>query len=509
MNSALAQVPNAINFQAVAKLSDGKVIINQPVTVLVQLLQENLNPSLRYAETHHVGTNNAGHFNLKIGNGDLVNGSFDSIKWEYGNVMIQLEIDIMGGSSFIPLGSAELLSVPYALYSQSANSIVSSKNILIDASQDIHLKYAKELIIGDDIIPDIYINDKGKIGFGTGVLDSDIRKDVELGINKRFWGYSNEWHLDKSGVFNLQAVDSSSKPAIVWYSPDMTRQAAIVAHIKSGGHNNIHNHWSIETTNENGELFTRMEFPLDKDWTTIETHSADFKVGDGGELIASGDMFGYGLNKIGFGDKDWSQTGLYGNAKWEFYRAANSSQMLIHQGDGNKYAELLLKSGNNEWKISNKDYLKISYGSQPVMTMLTNENVGIGISEPTSKLHVDGDIKITAGHSYLTQGADFAEYFQSETKLEEGDIIGINLENGLARKYQSGDALLGIITANAGFIGNNNESTDDNINSILVGLVGQLRFNAEQTLIKDGLVYTKDMQKIGILLANGKVFLRL
>lgn len=509
LNTTIGQVPNAINFMAVAKLSDGTLVKDQSVTVMVQLFQENFNFPLRYSETHDVITNNVGHFNFKIGTGDIVNGNFDSIKWEYGNVMLQLEIDIKGGSSFIPLGAAELLSVPYALYSQSSNSLVSSSDILIDASRDINLKHARDLILGDDINPAFYVNEKGKIGLGTRILDNDKRKDIEMGINKRFWGYSNEWHLDKSGVFNLQAVDSNSKPAIVWYSPEMNRQAAIVAHIKSGGHNDVHNHWSIETTDEKGDLYTRMEFPLDKDWTTIETHYADFKVGDGGELIASGEIFGYGTNKIAFGDKNWSQTGLYGNAKWEFYRATYNSQMLIHQGDGNKFAELLLKSGNNEWKISNKDSLQISYDTVPVMTMLTNGNVGIGISEPTSKLHVDGDIKITAGHSYLTQGADFAEYFQSETDLEEGDIIGVNLENGLARKYQSGDALIGIITANAGFVGNNNESTDSNMKSILVGLVGQLPFNAEQTIIKNGRVYTKDMQKIGILLANGKVFLRM
>jgi len=494
---------------AVAKLNDGTLIKDQSVKVMVQLFQENLSPSLRYSETHDVLTNNVGYFNLKIGNGDIIAGEFDSVKWEFGNVMLQLEIDIKGGSNFIPLGSADLLSVPYALYSQSSNSLVSSKDILLDASQDINLKYARDLIIGDELNPAFYVNEEGKIGLGTQVLDSDKRKDIEMGINKRFWGYSSEWNLDKSGVINLQAVDSNSKPAIVWYSPNMDRQAAIVAHIKSGGHNDVHNHWSIETSDEKGDLYTRMEFPLNKDWTTIETHYADFKVGEGGTLMATGEIFAYGANKTGFGDKDWRQSGLYGNAKWEFYRATYNAQMLIHQGDGAKYAELLLKSGNNEWKISNKDSLQIIYDSIPVMTFLTNGNIGVGISEPTSKLHVDGDVKVTAGHSYLTQGADFAEYFLSETDLEEGDIIGINLKNGLARKYKSGDALIGIITANAGFVGNNNENADSNMKSILVGLVGQLPFNAEQAIIKEGLVYTKDMKKIGILLANGKVFLRM
>lgn len=79
----------------------------------------------------------------------------------------------------------------------------------------------------------------------------------------------------------------------------------------------------------------------------------------------------------------------------------------------------------------------------------------------------------------------------------------------MARKHQTGDALIGIVSNDAGFIGNLSENKNQGSMSVLVGLMGQLVFNEKQVIIENGIIYTKDMQKIGILLANGKVYLRI
>jgi len=507
INIVYSQVPNAINFQAVAKLNDGSLIMDKEISVKILLNQESISPNLRYAEVHMVHTNSVGHFGFQIGTGEIVQGSFNDIRWQSGNVVLNLEIDVNGGGAFEALGSSELLTVPYAFYALAANSLMSVNDIVISSDNDLHINSGKLIYIGKEESPSIYINEDGKIGLGNTQLDDDDRKDIELGVNKRMWGYSSEYHLDKSGVFNLQAVDSSSKPAIVWYSPTKLRQAAMVAHLKSVAQGNFHNHWSIETSDESGDLQTRFEIPLNSDWTTIETHWGDFKVGDGGSFLTTGKIYSYGQNKVGFGDKDWEAIGLTDNAKWEFYRMENSAQMMIHQASGTKNAELLLKRGDDEWNISNRGDLQLRYNSAKVLILSTNKNVGIGISDPTSKLHIDGDVNITSGHSYLTGGADFAEYFQAEKEMQVGDIVGVNLKNGLARVYQKGDALIGVVSQNPGFVGNNNN--DSKNTSVLVGLVGQVEFNKKQVQIKKGKVYTKDGQQIGILLASGSVYLRI
>ena len=45
-------------------------------------------------------------------------------------------------------------------------------------------------------------------------------------------------------------------------------------------------------------------------------------------------------------------------------------------------------------------------------------------------------------------------------------------------------------------------------NTALVGLVGQLNFNESQVTIVGKRIYTKDGVKIGVLLNNGKAFIK-
>ena len=130
-------------------------------------------------------------------------------------------------------------------------------------------------------------------------------------------------------------------------------------------------------------------------------------------------------------------------------------------------------------------------------------NVGIGNTNPTYKLDVaSGWVNSVSG--YKTNGADYAEYFENEEQIATGSIAGINITTGKIRKYQAGDELLGICTEGHGFVGNNMD--ESNVNYSLIGLLGQLEFNKNETVITGRLVKTTDGKKIGILLSNGKVF---
>jgi len=44
-------------------------------------------------------------------------GSFAGIDWGSGPKFLETEIDVNGGANYLPIGTSELLSVPYALYS--------------------------------------------------------------------------------------------------------------------------------------------------------------------------------------------------------------------------------------------------------------------------------------------------------------------------------------------------------------------------------------------------------
>jgi hypothetical protein len=111
-----AQVPQRINYQAVARDASGNELVNQQIGVRLSVLDGGPNAPSVFTETHQVTTNAFGLFTLQIGGGTTVSGSFGAIDWSTGSKFLQVEIDPNGGSNYTDLGAFELLSVPYAMY---------------------------------------------------------------------------------------------------------------------------------------------------------------------------------------------------------------------------------------------------------------------------------------------------------------------------------------------------------------------------------------------------------
>jgi microcystin-dependent protein len=111
-------LPRKFNYQAVVRDSMGALITNRNVSLRVTLLRGSAphSPEL-FKETHQANTNATGLLTVKIGNGQSILGSMDSIDWSQGMVYLRTEIDPTGGNTFSVVNTAELLSVPYALYS--------------------------------------------------------------------------------------------------------------------------------------------------------------------------------------------------------------------------------------------------------------------------------------------------------------------------------------------------------------------------------------------------------
>ena len=111
-------LPRKFNYQAVVRDSMGALITNRNVSLRVTLLRGSAphSPEL-FKETHQASTNASGLLTVKIGNGQSILGSMDSIDWSQGMVYLRTEIDPTGGNTFSVVNTAELLSVPYALYS--------------------------------------------------------------------------------------------------------------------------------------------------------------------------------------------------------------------------------------------------------------------------------------------------------------------------------------------------------------------------------------------------------
>lgn len=123
-NSALAQSPQAIAYQAVARNSSGSIFANTSVSVRFSIRDSIATGTIKYRETHSVTTSAQGMFSVNIGQGIPVSGSFSAINWAINTKFLQVEIDTSGGSYFIDLGTQQMLSVPYALHAGTATNSI-------------------------------------------------------------------------------------------------------------------------------------------------------------------------------------------------------------------------------------------------------------------------------------------------------------------------------------------------------------------------------------------------
>jgi len=118
--SSFAQSNYGINYQASALDEHGNPISDKEITVRISLVEQNeLGEILQFQEIHSVQTSALGTFNLVIGDGLIVSGSFQEINWQHQNMHIRTEIDPKGGADYLDFGKQELQAVPYALYSAS------------------------------------------------------------------------------------------------------------------------------------------------------------------------------------------------------------------------------------------------------------------------------------------------------------------------------------------------------------------------------------------------------
>ena len=117
-----SQAPSKMSYQAVIRNSSNQLVVNSMIGMKISILQGSTTGPAVYIETQTHSTNTNGLVSLEIGNGTIQFGSFSSIDWANGPYFIKTETDITGGTSYTIEGITQLLSVPYALYSETSGS---------------------------------------------------------------------------------------------------------------------------------------------------------------------------------------------------------------------------------------------------------------------------------------------------------------------------------------------------------------------------------------------------
>jgi len=181
--AVFAQSPQAVCYQAVATDAAGIELQARNISVLATIHQTTITGTVVAQETYSVTTDDFGLFNLEIGQGVAVDGTpaFTDIDWASGPFFLKMEMDPAGGTDYISMGTSQILSVPYAIYSEKAGT----------AQNAVNAQTAATALDDNDTSPDNEIQ--------------DLQYDTATGILT----LSNS---DQPGV-NISSFDSDADPA--------------------------------------------------------------------------------------------------------------------------------------------------------------------------------------------------------------------------------------------------------------------------------------------------------
>ena len=168
-----AQVPQGISYQAIALNSAGLPIVSSNVGIRLSVLDNSPSGTNLYTETQTKTTNSQGLFNLVIGQGTPTSGVFSGINWGTNSKFLKVELDVAGGTNYVLVGTTQLLSVPYALAS---DSLITSPGEGITLVSPNGTPYQ------------VTVNDSGELSLPTSGLQNNVI------LNQLFlYGSFNNW----------------------------------------------------------------------------------------------------------------------------------------------------------------------------------------------------------------------------------------------------------------------------------------------------------------------------
>jgi len=118
-----AQAPGKISYQAIVRNSSNQLITSHNVGMQISILQGSTSGSAVYVETQTTTTNANGLISIQIGSGTVVSGTIAAINWANGPYYIKTETDPTGGTDYSITGTSQLLSVPFAIFANIADSL--------------------------------------------------------------------------------------------------------------------------------------------------------------------------------------------------------------------------------------------------------------------------------------------------------------------------------------------------------------------------------------------------
>ena len=202
---SFAQAPDGFKYQAVVRNAGNTIITNQAVGIRMTVQQGSIGGTTVYSESFSETTNAYGLVNLEIGSGIVISGSFSAIDWANGPFYIETAIDITGGNAYVVMGTSQLLSVPYALHAQTAESVIN------DQVNDADADPTNELQIISFSNDTLYLSNGGTVYLGEYAIDNVDDADANPTNELQIMSFSNDTlYLSNGGSIYLgdYAIDN-------------------------------------------------------------------------------------------------------------------------------------------------------------------------------------------------------------------------------------------------------------------------------------------------------------
>ena len=126
-----AQAPQAVCYQALAKDDQNNNILESTIGIRATIVRGGANGIDEWIEIHTPQTDQFGLFTIEIGQGNVVPGgaqtAFENIEWGQGDYWLRVEFDPFNAGNYQLMGANKIISVPYALYAEGANTATSSE----------------------------------------------------------------------------------------------------------------------------------------------------------------------------------------------------------------------------------------------------------------------------------------------------------------------------------------------------------------------------------------------
>ena len=487
---AMAQAPQKFSYQGVARDNASNILANQNIGLQISLHSASPSGTVVYQETQAPTTNAFGLFNIQVGGGTVVSGDLASVDWGANSYYLQVEMDATGGTSYLDMGTAQLLSVPYALYAANSGTPGPQGPAGADGAAGPQGPTGP-LVAGvsgqtlrhdgtDWVANSALYNDGNNVGIGNtspqGKLD--IQGEGSGTVLLRF-NTDRPWSFIENGsgtLTDLQLQPEMNSKNFEIISQDGSHKLAVFRALNAGstvalvpdGIGKV----GIGTSSPSEELHVEGAIRMvdgNQQIGYIPVSDADGKmvwtdplsvgvIGPTGPQGATGPLVsGAEGQTLRHNGTDWvANSVLFNNGNRVGIGANAPNQKLqIHDGDGTwlqltntgsgtgaSDGVIIGLSSSNEARIQVRDDWPLVFQTNDVerMRIANDGNVGVGSNAPTQKLDIDGNIRMRSGAS-----AGFLPVSSSDgtmTWTDPSDVIVGGIEASHDVETDGGSAIL-------------------------------------------------------------------